>query len=475
MTELPNFVAGKRIDALAILRSLAIGLFITLLAWAPFPLGGAIAWASGLQTMLIAACCILWCLGSINSPERLFKGSRILIIPGLLVAGTLLWAGVQLLADVPAGWGHPIWTMASEALAKPLGSHISINPWRTEAELIKLASYVMAVWLVFRMARRAETAKFLLNATIVIGALYAIYAFALYQSGFQQTDVFYSVKRGGGYVSGPFMLHNSFATYSGMVAIAATVRLFAEGSAAKSDRHEGRRWIQSILQFCSGRGAPILIAVLTSFSAVVASASRAGFAATLCGLVTIALVALLLTRGRQSFWPLMGAIAAASPIFLIVIINGGDLANRVDQLLASDAGDKVRYALWAASQRMIADAPFLGLGLGTFEDAYPLYATQFFPFVMDKAHCDYLEFAAGLGLAAATAWWLAILWLCGLFLRAIIIRHRNRYFAIIALGASAIVAVHSSVDFSLQLPAVALLYATLLGLGLGQCQSSQTY
>ena len=61
----------------------------------------------------------------------------------------------------------------------------------------------------------------------------------------------------------------------------------------------------------------------------------------------------------------------------------------------------VKIALWSAAQRMITSAPFLGLGLGTFQDAYPMYATQMLPFIMDKAHSDYLEFAAGLGLP----WW----------------------------------------------------------------------
>ncbi len=87
---------------------------------------------------------------------------------------------------------------------------------------------------------------------------------------------------------------------------------------------------------------------------------------------------------------------------------------------------------------------------------------------MDKAHCDYLEFAAGIGLPAAVAWWGALIWLTGLCLRGVFFRHHNRHYAIIAVGASVLVAVHSSVDFSLQLPAVALSYATLLGLGVAQ-------
>jgi O-antigen ligase len=162
------------------------------------------------------------------------------------------------------------------------------------------------------------------------------------------------------------------------------------------------------------------------------------------------------------------AVVALLPLLFLVIFNGETLNERVSLLLDSGTTDAVRLTLWAAAEHMIADAPWLGLGLGTFQDAYPLYATQVLPFVMDKAHCDYLEFAAGIGLPAAIAWWLAIMWLVVVCLRGVRSRHRDRLYPLIGIAATILVAVHSSVDFSLQLPAVALLYATLLGLGVAQ-------
>jgi O-antigen ligase len=100
--------------------------------------------------------------------------------------------------------------------------------------------------------------------------------------------------------------------------------------------------------------------------------------------------------------------------------------------------------------------------------AYPLYADQMFPYVMDRAHNDYLEFAAGLGLPAAIAWWSALGWCAFVCARALFIRRRNRIYAVAALGATAIVAFHSMFDFSLQMPAIALTYAVILGLGMAQ-------
>lgn len=453
-----------------LLRGGAIAIFIGTLLWVPFPLGGAIRWAPSVQQFLVAAAWVLWILGTIQTPVIDRRHFRLIIVPAALFGSALVWAMIQICPWVPREWIHPVWTMASDTLRTTIPGVISVNPWRTEAEILNLASYVLAGGLVFAMARRIETAKLLLNAVILIGTIYALYAFALASSGVQQINVLYTVPYKSALISGPFMLHNSFATYCGLAALAATGKLFDDGSKAIVAGRGVRRLAETTLQYCLGRGALTFIALIVNFSAVVASASRAGFVATMAGLFALALVALAMTRGRANrVWAGVGALIAATPIIVILIINGDTLASRIDQLLASDTADAIRFSLWASARRMIWDAPLLGLGLGTFEDAYPLYATEIYPFVMDKAHCDYLEFAAGIGLPAAILWWTALLWLCGANLRAIFVRHRNRMFSAIALGAAFLVGVHSTVDFSLQLPAVALSFAAILALGSAQC------
>jgi O-antigen ligase len=122
---------------------------------------------------------------------------------------------------------------------------------------------------------------------------------------------------------------------------------------------------------------------------------------------------------------------------------------------------------------MIRDAPLTGFGLGTFEAAYPPYAQDLVRLTVDKAHNDYLELAAGFGLPAAVLWWIALLWLVGLCVRAATIRKYGRVYPVTAVGATALVGTHAIVDFSLQMPAVAITYAALLGLGVAQSFSSR--
>jgi O-antigen ligase len=149
-------------------------------------------------------------------------------------------------------------------------------------------------------------------------------------------------------------------------------------------------------------------------------------------------------------------------------ISGAFLGARLDDMSASGLTDDTRLMLWNAALRMIHDAPLLGQGLGTYQIAYPSYAGRMMPFIMDKAHNDYVELAAGWGLPAAILWWLALAWLTGLCVRGVLVRRRFRAYPMLAVGASILVGVHSIFDFSLQMPAIAVTFAAILGLGVAQ-------
>ncbi len=124
----------------------------------------------------------------------------------------------------------------------------------------------------------------------------------------------------------------------------------------------------------------------------------------------------------------------------LIALSGDTLAARFDILVDTGNADEARLTLWGAALCMLGDAPLLGLG-------------------------DYLEFSAGIGLPAAIAWWCGWLMLVLSCARGVFARRRNQHFAVVAVGASVLVAVHSSFDFSLQIPAVSLLYVTLWALG----------
>ena len=86
----------------------------------------------------------------------------------------------------------------------------------------------------------------------------------------------------------------------------------------------------------------------------------------------------------------------------------------------------------------------------------------------DYAHNTYLELAHELGLPAAAALLLAQGLVVRRLWRGAAERRRNRWPACVGLGAAAAAGLHALLDFSLQMPAAAALFAMLLGIGWAQ-------
>jgi O-antigen ligase len=123
------------------------------------------------------------------------------------------------------------------------------------------------------------------------------------------------------------------------------------------------------------------------------------------------------------------------------------------------------------------DAPFLGMGYGTFEDIFPMYRdASIGPLwgIWDKAHNTYLEVLQGLGLPMGFVFIASVAFLVFLCFRGALTRQRDAIAPAVAASASVIVGLHSLVDFSLQMQAVALTWMALLGLGVAQSWSSRT-
>ena len=340
---------------------------------------------------------------------------------------------------------------------------------------MKVVTYMMASWLAFVLCRRPERARRLLDALILIGAVYAAYAFAMAVLGVKQLELFYSTSpEGSSPLAAPFVTHAAFATFTGMVLLCTLARLFSLGIENINTARGIRPLFLSTLKFGFGRGTPLLIATIVLFSMLVASASRAGFLATMVGALTLLLVSTAIATSRPlSKWTVATIVSMAIVAIALFLLNGAVLQRGFDELAENNATLDLRSVLWRAAAQMASDAWLTGIGLGNFEHAYPLYADHIYPFNMDKAHNDFVELAAGWGIAATALWLSALLWLvvqCGL---GVVRRRRNRIFPLVAIGTSALVAFHAMFDFTLQIPAVAITYAVFLGLGVSQSFSTR--
>ena len=132
---------------------------------------------------------------------------------------------------------------------------------------------------------------------------------------------------------------------------------------------------------------------------------------------------------------------------------------RGDHLLPSNAPG--RQSAWLCAARMAADSPLIGLGPGAWVKRSALYsrdpAVNTFSHYRQYAHHDLLQFAAEWGGLAA----LAALFLFAGGIWQAMQRHPADIGIVLALVG---VALHSTVDFPLQNPALQIWTALLLGL-----------
>jgi O-antigen ligase len=185
----------------------------------------------------------------------------------------------------------------------------------------------------------------------------------------------------------------------------------------------------------------------------------------------IALVLMISLRGRNAtvaVVSLLGLLTTGVAIFTF----GDFLAGRLI-FIVFDTTD--RLAVYKLTILSILDVPWKGFGYGTFQYVFPMYRdNSVSPFgFWDKAHNTYLEIIQGLGIPAAALFFAMLLILtvrCG---HAGLTRKSSATAPLVATSATVIVALHSFVDFSMQIQAVALTWTALLGAGVAQSWSGR--
>src|SRR5262249_15309450 len=124
-----------------------------------------------------------------------------------------------------------------------------------------------------------------------------------------------------------------------------------------------------------------------------------------------------------------------------------------------------RREIWTATGKLIKDHPYLGVGLGAFQFAYTRYDQSSGAQRVEQSHNDYLQIVADAGLAGGV---IALMFVILLFVRGFsAAQTRNREKRAIIFGALAgcfAIAVHSFVEFNLQITSNAQLFLALAAL-----------
>jgi len=445
--------------------------FAVILALLPLPFGANRPWASDLLGVLSALLLLLLSydlyrfpdLWPVNWPKRRFGISAALMT---LVIG---WAFLQTQSWTPESWHHPIWKEARD-LPEAFAGSISIDPDKFPESLTRILSYIAFFLFAFVAGRDGKRARNILRVLGWAAAAYSFYGLVMQSTGLRMV-LWYEKWAYQEFVTSTFVNKNSFATYAGLglqVCIALLwLCLKRRPEAGPEQTPEKAAWLDKLLR----QDILYLITFLVVLGALFLTGSRAGIASALAGSVVM-LVALAINRRWKWFRSLGVAAVFLAVIVSYSFISGALLFDRLEQSQIQ-YDTPLRLNAYIISLRAIASNPWLGFGLGTFENAFRLYRDSSFPLWFQHAHNDYLELAIELGVPSALMYLTAIFLMISCCVQGVWKRKRHEIFPALGLGASVTVSVHSLVDFSMQIPAVAATYVVLLGLGVAQSWSSK--
>lgn len=424
------------------LRRLHFRCFCLVLALAPLPFASNRAWAWTVLALLVGLLCLTWPLAVRGEKDVAPIPPARFAVPGVLFGGALLWGWVQTLSIVPESWHHPIWAQTASALGQPVEGRIALDPLAAESFLLRLLAYAGVFWLACQHAASGRRAHALVDAGAAIGAVYAAYGLAVFLSG-AETILGYDKWAYQGFLTSTFVNRNHFAAFAGICALCA---------AAAIARRAGGGW-----RLARGDAGFYLVTLCLILAAMPGTGSRAGLAATAAGFA-----AWLIWRAETPVMrkaALVGIVVAAIAAALYVVFDWRD-----DSTLAGDV--QARWRIVEIAAAAVADRPWLGHGMGSFPDVAAAARTPVITQTWTEVHNVYLELAVELGLPAALAMLAAMGWCVAVCARA-----RTSSTAMVAFGVSVLVALHSIIDFPTQMPAVAAIWAALLGAGCGRAWS----
>jgi O-antigen ligase len=298
-----------------------------------------------------------------------------------------------------------------------------------------------------------------------IGVVYGVYGLII-EFGEFNTILWYDNWAYRDSLTSTFVNRNSYATYAGIGLLVVLGLLFDEvrrGATEGVLSLPGLRWL---IERITGKLGLLLLMAAILGSALLLTGSRGDMIAFLVGLLVLCIGFTTFRGGR----PLIayGVIAAMAGLVVAIVALSGDVVlARFDQ--AGEAAVE-RTTVYGLVLGAIIDAPWLGVGYRTFELAFPLVrdASIHTPFLYDKAHNSYLEFAFEAGIPAFALMIGILGGPVSLCVVGIWKRQENRIYPCVGVAAAVLVATHALLDFSIQIPAVAVTFALIMGVATAQ-------
>ena len=443
---------------------------LLLIAWGALAFGAEYPWAYAPLLVFGAT------VGGLGSVARIPAAGRfraLALALGLVVAAGCLQAAplpAPLVAALsPARAAHDWAALHAAAMPGDAGpsetafASLSIQPSRTVLGL----TFVVALALFFLGAGRALTAgrlSGLARGLIVLGFVVALAGIVQAAGGSLRVYGVWLPRKAWA-PAAPFINPNHFAGWMLMALPIAVGHLC--GRLERALREAPRTWRERTIRLASRDGNEIL---LTAFAVVLMALSML-ITGSVSGMFCLAAVAGALAwrasrgraGGRRRALP---AVGLAGMLLLAAVWAGPDaVGGEIEGTLATAFTADGRVGIWCDTLSIVRDFPLTGTGFNTYGIAMLGYQTRGLDMRAVEAHNEYLQLAAEGGLLVG----LPIIAAGAAFVREVRRRFREarddtrtcwlRVGAVAGIGA---VGLQSLVDFSLQMPGNAVLFALLM-------------
>jgi O-antigen ligase len=472
---------------------------IFLIVFSPLAFGSVHVWAYSIMELSVILLISIWLikmwlekpsLRNQNQVKKMPKGINLLVMAfvGLLLFQLIPFSSTVLKYLSPATYdlyrmtltGYDRIPVNDQGLEhKPISPHspsqqasiistsnwrsISIYPYATRTELLKVLSYIGLFYLVVNNLNDRKQVSWLIAIIILIGCFEAFYGLLEYLSGHQHIFL-YKKKYCTAYATGTFVNKNHFAGYLEMVIpLGVGVMIYHWLSLPASPLKGVRGFITRLASEQGSKLALLALAVIIMLLGVIFSQSRMGILSVVTSLLVM--TALLIWGGGGK-----GVFKLISIILIIGTLGGmwlgiEPLIKRFSLLPEEITPEISRVVLWEDTIQLVRDFPLWGSGLGTYRYIFPKYKSTKIQATYYHAHNDYLELLAETGMIG----FLTVMGLVGYLLVQVTIkwrRRKNPYVKGMVLGGiGSLVAqlFHSLADFNMHIPANVLLVSVIIG------------
>lgn len=449
-------------QALLSIRGALFVCLALLILWLPIPAGS--------NRPLAVIILQLWVFGAASFflgyslVSRRLASLAGLVVPVFIWLLWIAWIAIQsipLPADWVMGWSpqtvelHGLAAQYNEEHRDQLPLSLAVDKTMT-ALWLTLALFALYC-LVYIAACKRRLAELLCWAIVISGLFQAMYGSLMLISGASIGFFGEEIGRTNS-ATGTFVNRNHLAGYmeiSSAVGIGLILGQMRGGSWA-GWRVQMRRIVEAVFSNKILLRAIVCVMVV----ALVLSRSRGGNTAFFISLGVCGLIYLFF-RERRLFGAGLVFFTSLFLIDLWIVSSWFGFEQVVERLEETTVETEARTSVFASLIPMMTDFRLTGIGLGAFESVYPFYRPMELTKHYDHAHNDYAEFFIETGIIGSVILAALVLWTYWHCLR-VLIKRRDRFVCGIAfscLMAMTAIAIHSAVDFNLQIPANA---ATLI-------------